>query len=124
MQQVSESFIMEAYNQACNNWKNKIKKEFPQLFQGAFKIGDRFVHTTSKNVYILSKLFGGAFVLVNVGTGTTFNKAIQIDSNRYSTKDTLNITEFNSVVMGRGAEFTKLIKTEIEGYWKKENQVL
>lgn len=29
---VSKEFILEAHKEACSNWKNKIEKEFPELF--------------------------------------------------------------------------------------------
>lgn len=31
--EVSETFIKEAYEAACETWKGKIKKEFPKLFE-------------------------------------------------------------------------------------------
>lgn len=115
MQQVSESFIMQAYTHACPSWKEKIKKEFPQLFMPSYKKGDRVLHNPTKRVYIISKLYGGAFVLVDVGTGGVFNKAVQL---RDTSIDSLSVADFNAVVLGRGSEFIGLKDPQGRGMWQ------
>lgn len=40
--EVSEEFLKEAYDAACNEWKEKLEKEFPKVFTSYFKFGEEF----------------------------------------------------------------------------------
>ena len=37
--EVSKEFILEAHKEACNDWKQRIEKEVPELFKDKFEIG-------------------------------------------------------------------------------------
>ena len=40
--EVSEEFLKKAYEAACDSWKAKMRKEFPDVFPKYFEFGDTF----------------------------------------------------------------------------------
>jgi hypothetical protein len=40
--EVSEEFLKEAYEAACDSWKEKMRKEFPDVFNHYFEFGETF----------------------------------------------------------------------------------
>ena len=37
--EVTKEFVLEAYNNACNEWKQRIEKELPELFKDRLEVG-------------------------------------------------------------------------------------
>lgn len=62
---VSVDFVKQAHNAACGEWKRKIEKEFPSLFEEKYRAGTRIsiitIHDTSE------------YLLVNIGTKAYLN---------------------------------------------------
>lgn len=46
MKKSRKEFIKVAHKEACDDWKSKIEKEFPELFKDDFKVGDYFYSTS------------------------------------------------------------------------------
>lgn len=51
--QVSEDFVRQAHAEACQEWKQKIEKEFPSLFKIELKEFDVYAHIGSSEKYCL-----------------------------------------------------------------------
>jgi len=50
---VDKDFILEAYKEACSEWKKKIKKKFPDLFRSDSYIGRQYrIGDTSYSVHL------------------------------------------------------------------------
>jgi hypothetical protein len=84
-----EEFVIEAHKAACAEWKAKIEKQLPELFEPVYKMGDLFVKSEPSHFagrrYILSTFSTGCFeqfeqfaTLVDVCSGGTWNKPIKV----------------------------------------------
>jgi len=55
--EVSEEFIREAFEAACETWKGKIKKEFPELFEPIYQVGKWYTYKNIGDViYCITKI--------------------------------------------------------------------
>ena len=86
-------FIKAAHNAACSEWKIKIEKQFPSLFEKSIMVGDRYVGVFS--VYLLACTDSAKVCLINIKSGGRWSDAITV-------KDINNITpdEFKSIIGG------------------------
>lgn len=63
---VSVDFVKQAHNAACGEWKRKIEKEFPSLFEEKYRAGTRISITTEHSDT-------SEYLLVNIGTKAYLN---------------------------------------------------
>jgi hypothetical protein len=76
---VSVSFVKQAHAAACNEWKRKIEKEFPGLFEEEFLAGSRI--QIEGDVYLLTHVGLEAY-LSKVENGNVWNsKAMDYSKN-------------------------------------------
>lgn len=70
--EVDETFIKEAHEAACHDWKVKIEERFPEAFKGGYDFG-----VTHK----LSTSFGGSPIMIANGLAPSGkeNKCLVID---------------------------------------------
>jgi hypothetical protein len=47
--EVTEEFLLNAYKEACPEWKKKMEKEFPGAFNSEYHFGDEYTIDTSLN---------------------------------------------------------------------------
>jgi hypothetical protein len=58
MKQSRKDFIIEAHDNACNDWRNRIEKEFPKLFKkDALEVGD-YWYKNDGNLVLICDLGG------------------------------------------------------------------
>lgn len=105
--EVSKEFILLAYKDACAEWKEKLKDNFPDAFKTRFinvKIGNRFSCSDfTGGEYILSKIDKQFVVLINLENGNRWSDAVRVF-------DACDITEleFNKICGDRPEKFTKI----------------
>lgn len=62
--EVSVDFVKLAHTSACSDWKRKIEKEFPSLFEEKYRAGSRISITTADT---------SEYLLINIGTKAYLN---------------------------------------------------
>jgi len=90
MHQVSEEFIRSAHNAACSEWREKIERQFPELYPPPFaKIGsivlighDRYVITWSNRI--------NEVLLVSTETGNHWTVVHLVSNSHKITKDEMD----------------------------------
>jgi hypothetical protein len=89
---LSKDFVLNAYDAACPEWKNKIQKELPNLFN-TYKVGDKFKRGT--NTYVLANVGYKTVAMINIESGNRWHDGIVV-------KNLCNIDEreFSRVVNG------------------------
>lgn len=65
---VTEEFIREAHGAACSNWKQRIEKEFPDLFKTKLEVGKWYVLKTYLSDWLMNYQGNGS---VSYGFNTT-----------------------------------------------------
>jgi len=63
--EVSVDFVIQAHKAACQNWKQKIEKEFPSLFEEKYRAGSR--------IRITTKYDDSEYLLIHMGTKAYLN---------------------------------------------------
>ncbi len=85
---IEKKYILEAYEYACDPWKEKLIKKFPEFIkiEKIYKLGDRFKYIYSDDIYMLSAAsyinYDGATILAavisNTRTGALLSYATKI----------------------------------------------
>jgi hypothetical protein len=99
---VSNAFILDAHKAACADWKVKIEKEFPHLFQKQiYKLGDRFTNRYSQDIYQLVRVGFNSVNFLNLNENALYSySGIDVSS-------TEGITQ-NEVEARYGTRFTRI----------------
>lgn len=83
---VPKQFVLDAYEAACSNWKEKLRLQFPDLFPTFFvKIGDRF--ECYGNEYILARLEPNVINLIRLNNGNNWKKPFKVQDCDNITKE-------------------------------------
>lgn len=90
--EIEESFLVEAYEAACSEWKDKLRKKFPEVLS-CYKIGDRFLRKESKEVYILAQAGLNSVCLVNLDNGRVWDYSVVVHD-----LFSISHSEFKSIV--------------------------
>jgi hypothetical protein len=83
---VSPAFIVEAHRVACSDWKAKLEKMYPSVFQSTqtFKVGDKIRFPASAafsdDTYILADVGKRHMVLINLQTGARWTELVKVGS--------------------------------------------
>lgn len=72
-------FILEAHKAACNEWKRRLEKQFPDLFKG-YRKGNKFHHSGNGQTYILANPSGTDMCLINIRTGARWDESVECAS--------------------------------------------
>ena len=86
---VDKSFILEAHKAACTEWKTKLEKKYPKVFEKpvTYKIGQTFVDISCDSKYLLAKVDSSNKVnMISLSSGQNF-------SYPYEVKDVNAITQ-------------------------------
>jgi hypothetical protein len=88
-QAVSNAFILDAHKAACADWKVKIEKEFPHLFQKQiYKLGDRFTNRYSQDIYQLVRVGFNSVNFLNLNENALYSySGIDVSSTEGITQD-------------------------------------
>ncbi len=87
---VSKKFVLEAHEHACSEWKEKIEKEFPKLFNETYKTGDRFELLDFDHTYILARLESKEVNLISLENGNRWSDNVKVSDPYFITKKELN----------------------------------
>jgi hypothetical protein len=103
---LSKDFVLEAHKHACMEWKAKIEKQAPELFEATYKVGDRFYYKRDENdTYILARVDHNTIALIALNDGNRWAKYLDVADSARITKE-----EFKLVTGGQPCFFTKIVK--------------
>jgi hypothetical protein len=103
---LSKDFVLEAHKHACSEWKAKIEKQAPELFEATYKVGDRFYYKRDENdTYMLVRVDHNAIALIALNDGNRWTKYLDVADSARITKE-----EFKLVTGGQPDFFTKIVK--------------
>jgi hypothetical protein len=102
---LSEEFVLEAHEAACIEWKAKIEKEVPKLFQ--YKVGDKFIRTEGfykDHTYILAKVSsdGPQCSLIDLKDGLLWDDGVKV-------ADLYNISKAEFIKISCDKGFKKIV---------------
>jgi len=112
---VDKQFVLDAYKAACSEWKDKIEKKFPKLFEQekTYSIGDRFVLDEGciGGDYVLAQVLPREVCLINIEDGNRLNNPVTVDN-------PLQITtsEYRKIAYRKDGEiyqFKKILKISV-----------
>ena len=112
---VDKQFVLDAYKAACSDWKLKIEKKFPKLFEQekTYSIGDRFVldEDLIGGDYVLAQVLPREVCLINIEDGNRLNNPVTVDN-------PLQITtsEYRKIAYRKGGQlyqFKKILKISV-----------
>jgi hypothetical protein len=116
--EVTKEFVLEAHKNACNNWKQRIEKELPELFKSKWEIG-KWYHTEIGNLICLTEdtpCFGGNYYgygFINGVWDSRFNGAISKEATKEEVEAAL-IAEADKLGFKEGAKFEHNIEQHKE----------
>jgi hypothetical protein len=87
---VSSEFILEAFNAACNEWKDKIRNEFPDLFPRTYKRGDRFIRLGEREFILVSIDSRNKVLLISLENGNRWFDAVTVEDDECITDEEMN----------------------------------
>jgi len=85
--EVSVDFVKLAHTSACSDWKRKIEKEFPDLFENTYRAGSKI--RISGHEYLLVNVSEKAF-LCRTDTGNVWCSTEMDFSHAYVTRNQLD----------------------------------
>jgi hypothetical protein len=74
---LSKDFVLNAYDAACPEWKIKIQKELPDLFN-TYEVGDKFKRST--HTYILANVGYKTVAMINIESGNRWSDGIEVEN--------------------------------------------
>lgn len=89
--EVSVSFIKEAHNAACSEWKRKLEAKFPEVFveEKTYKVGNKF--KLGGETYLLARTGEGMkVVLIELESGNIYTYSVAVKSQQKITVDEMN----------------------------------
>ena len=82
---VDKQFVLDAYRAACSEWKDKLEKKFPKLFEQekTYRIGDRFVLDEDLiglvgGDYVLAQVLPREVCLISIKNGNRLNNPVTV----------------------------------------------
>jgi hypothetical protein len=70
MKQSRKDFIIEVHDNACNDWRNRIEKEFPKLFKKDDLVVGNWVKTNKGSIFCIEKITGNTLYGFGIGYST------------------------------------------------------
>jgi hypothetical protein len=84
---VKESFVKAAHAQACSEWKQKIEKEFPEMFV-SYSRGSKF--SRNGQTYILARTGNEEMNLIDLESGNRWGDHISVGNDLEMTREEFN----------------------------------
>jgi hypothetical protein len=110
---VDKQFVLDAYKAACSEWKAKIEKKFPELFEKTYAIGDRFVldEDCISGDYVLAQVLPREVCLINLEDGNRLNNPVTVYN-----PGQITTSEYRKIAYRKDGEiypFKKILKISV-----------